>query len=122
MRPCYGLTIADPSEGLYVVKTEFVTKAGYKFYGLCTPSLENDLGQVQPYMYTDFGSITFWFGMIEPDIKEIENLYKKLNSTKDDLFPIRYKSLTETKGAKLNGKIDGFMWRPIDEDKVITIK
>lgn len=121
LRPCFGLTIADPSDGLCIVKTEFETASGKKYFGLCSPSFELKLDEVQPYMYTENGILSFWFGMLEPTRQIIDDLYKQFNETKETLFPIKFKSVVPTKGAKLQGQINGFMWRPIDIDEAITI-
>ncbi|MDZ4823500.1 MAG: hypothetical protein SH856_08580 [Flavobacteriales bacterium] len=122
LRPCFGLAVADPADGLSVVKSEFLTAAGKKFYGLCTPAFEFRLDEIQPYMFTDNGMLSFWFGMLEPTQQSIDELYKQFNENKDTLFPIKFKSVVPTKGAKLQGQIDDFMWRPIDGETVITIK
>jgi len=122
LRPCFNLTIADPAEGLYIVKTEFTTASGKKIFGLCSPALEFNLGEIQPYMFTDNGVLSFWFGMLEPTQQVIDDLYKQSGESKDSLFPVKFKSVVRTKGVKLVGVIDGFMWKPIDREKVVTIK
>jgi hypothetical protein len=122
LRPCSGLTVADPADGLCIVKAEFTTASGKTFFGLCSPAFEFNLADIQPYMFTDKGTLSFWFGMLEPTRQAIDDLYKQFGESKDTLFPIKFKSVTRTKGAKLAGLIDGFMWKPIDGEKVITIK
>ena len=122
LRPIFGSKVADPADGLYIVKTEFQTSSGKKYFGVCSPALEFKLGEIQPYMYADNDLIPFWYGMLEPDKAAIDSIYKQLGETKDTFFPIKFEAMTETKGAKLSGQLDGFMWKPIDGEKIITIK
>lgn len=120
LRPAYHLTIADPSEGLLVVKTQFQTADGKKYHGLCSPAFEYNFGDIQPYLYTENGVLSFWMGIMQPDIEYIDKLYRQFNFTADSLFPIIFKALTPYKGAPLEGQIDGFMYSVGHE--VITIK
>ena len=120
LRPCYGLTVADPADGLCIVKTEFETAAGKKYFGLCSPAFEFNMGYIQPFMFTDNTVVSFWFGVREPSQLSIDEIYKQLGETKDTFFPVKFKSVIPTKGVKLQGQIDGFMWKPIGTEKAIT--
>jgi|GEM_PF-862110 len=121
LRPCVGLSIADPSNGLCIIKAEFKANNGQKFHGICSPSFEQDLSTIQPYIIdSKVGLFPFWFGIAEPDQVVIGNFYKDLEVNKNSFFPLKYIGLTPSKGAKLQGNIDGFMWRTIEnEDKLI---
>ena len=110
LRPVFNMAIADPSEGMLVVKTEFETANGKKYLGLCTPAFEFKFGEIQPYMYTHKGVLSFWHGIYQPSEEEIQTLYEQFEESADTLFPIKFKALTETKGAKLEGTIEGFMY------------
>jgi hypothetical protein len=121
IRPCFSLKVADPADGLFVVKSEFITAHGKKFFGFCTPSFEFKFDEIQPCILTDNGIIPFWSGLLEPTRHLIDELYKQLNENKETLFPIKFKSLVPTKGVKLMGQIDGFMWQPIESETVVNI-
>lgn len=119
LRPAYNFTIADPSEGMLIVKTQYETAKGKKYIGLCSPAFEFKFGEIQPYIFTNKSKLSLWFGMFQPDKENLEKLYEQLNETADTLFPIRFKGLTPTKGAKLEGIIEGFMYLSGDEMKIV---
>jgi hypothetical protein len=119
LRPVYNFAIADPSEGMLIVKTQFETAKGKKYLGLCSPAFEFKFGEIQPYVLTNKGKLPFWFGMFQPDKGNLEKSYEQLNETADTLFPIKFKALTPTKGAKLEGIIEGFMYLSGDEVKIL---
>jgi len=120
LRPIFDATIADPADGLCIVKVEFQTSSGKIYFGLCSPAFDFKFGEIQPCMFTDKGILSFWCGMMKPERLQIENLYAQFEETKDTLFPIKFKSLTKSKGAALEGQIDGFMFLENEKVKIIN--
>jgi hypothetical protein len=119
LRPARNFTIADPSKGVLLVKTQFETVKGKKYFGFCSPAFEINFGKIQPYIITNRGKHPFWLGMFQPEKEYLEKFYAQLNETADTLFPIKFKALTPTKGVKLEGLIEGFMCLSGDEMKVL---
>jgi hypothetical protein len=119
LRPARNFTIADPSEGMLLVKTQFETVKGKKYFGFCSPAFEINFGKIQPYILTNREKLPFWFGMFQPEQEYLEKFYAQLNETANTLFPIKFKALTPTKGVKLEGLIEGFMYLSGDEMKIL---
>lgn len=88
LKPRLDLTLPHPSEGLLIVECEFETNSGNKFRGLCTPSFDDSLSNIQPYIFTDNQLAMFWFGIVQPDKETKNGIYKALGETADSLFPL----------------------------------
>ncbi len=123
LKPRLDLTFPDPSEGLLIVECEFEANSGNKFSGLCSPSFDDSISSIQPYIFTDKQITMFWFGIVQPDKKTKNEIYEALNETAESLFPIKFQSnLKMADGSRIIGQIEGFMWLTLSDSKVTTEK
>jgi hypothetical protein len=121
LKPRLDLKWPNPSEGLLIVECEFDSKSGKRFRGLCSPSFDDSVNSIQPYIIVDNQFINFWFGIIQPDKKTKDKIYEVLNETSDTLFPLKFHSRLEmADGSRISGQIDGFMWRTLYDNVVTT--
>lgn len=121
LKPRLDLEFPDPSEGLLIVECDFIAKSGKQFRGLCSPSFDNSLSSIQPYIIMDNKFVMFWFGIAQPDKETKDRVYKILGETTESLFPIKFQSkLTSADGSKISGQINGFMWMTLADKSVTT--
>jgi hypothetical protein len=109
VKPRPDVKLADPSDGLFLVRAEFSAADGTRFDGFVSPHEERHLGYTQPTIVTHAGHVRFWFGIVPPTRSALDASYRALEKTAGDLFPLRYRALVAHAGAKLQGEIDGFM-------------
>lgn len=100
----------DPDEGLFVVRAEFTAADGSIFDGFVTPDLNGDLGGIQPSVVTSEGHVSFWFGMVEPELQAIERSYSMLGVERSELFPMTFRTAVPVSGAPMEGKVPGFLY------------
>lgn len=123
LKPRLDLTFPDPSEGLLIVECEFLAKSGSKFNGLCSPTFDNSISSIQPYILFDNQFTMFWFGIVQPDKETKDGIYRVLGETADSLFPVKFQSkLPMADGSKIVGEIGGFMWMTLSDNIVKTEK
>jgi hypothetical protein len=108
---------------MYLVSTSFKLNEGTIMNGFLTPDIglkgENELGNLQPNLLTTDGPIGFWTGMFPFDENRKKEIYKRLNRTADQIFPIRFRSLDGLLSEVISGKINGFL--TIEEGKTIKV-
>jgi hypothetical protein len=109
VRPRPDLADADPGDGLFVVRAEFVACDGAQFTGYVTASEDDALGALQPTIVTAHGQVQFWLGLFGPRPGQIEQAYELLATTSERLFPLRFRALVPTAGRTREGTIDGFL-------------
>ena len=123
LKPRTDLTVADPSQGLFMIQCKFATPTGKTFHGICHPTFENSISSIQPYIFTDKGLVMFWCGAIKPTQNRKDSYYNLLNESSDSLFPLKFESTTPTVGANMSGLIEGFMWFTFaDRNKILVEK
>lgn len=109
VRPRPDLEIADPSEGILVVRAELVAADGTRFDGYLSPHSEPHVGYLQPTIVTDEGQVGFWSGMRVPARDELDGRYRVLGKSAGELFPLGYAALVPCEGAETEGTLDGFL-------------
>jgi hypothetical protein len=109
VRPRPDLARADPAEGMFIARTEFVAADGTRYYGYSSPDEDGELSYTQPTIVTAEGQVRFWFGGVPPRTGVLEASYRMLGKTATELFPVRYRAVVEHGGAPLEGEIDAFM-------------
>jgi hypothetical protein len=109
VKPRPELEIADPAEGIFIVRAEFTAADGTRFDGFVSPHEENHIGYLQPTILTEEGRVPFWFGVVPPGTPELDASYRQLGKTAAQLFPLRYRALVEHAGTELEDEINGFM-------------
>lgn len=109
VKPRPDLDRADPAEGIFIVRTEFVAADGTRFDGYASPHEEAHIFYTQPTIVTADGQVGFWFGGVPPRPGRLEASYRILGKSAAELFPVRYRALVEHGGAALEGEIGAFM-------------
>jgi hypothetical protein len=109
VKPRPDLDRADPADGLFIVRTEFVVADGTRFDGYASPHEDAYLGYTQPTIVTADGQVRFWFGGVPPRPGKLEASYRILGKSAPEVFPVRYRALVEHDGAPLEGEIGAFM-------------
>jgi hypothetical protein len=109
VRPRRDLGRADPAEGMFIVRTEFVAADGTRYDGYSAPDEDGELSYTQPTIVTAEGQVRFWFGGVPPRPDELEASYRLLGKTVTELFPVRYRAVVEHSGVAMEGEIGAFM-------------
>jgi hypothetical protein len=78
VRPRPDLTVADPGDGIFVARAEFIAHDGTRYDGYVSPSTEREFGFIQPTIVTDEGQVSFWYGAFAPKPGALEGDYKLL--------------------------------------------
>ena len=118
--PRPDLERAEPEEGLFIVRAEFVAVDGTRFDGFVSPHEEPHVGRTQPTIVTDHGQVNFWFGLFLPTQGVIEGAYRTLGKTAPELFPVRFRALVDHGGAVLEGELPAFLHYKSAEDKELV--
>jgi len=122
VKPRADLERADPGDGLFVVRAEFVSADGTRFDGYVSPQHEAELGWIQPTVVTMTGQVGFWLGAFPPRPGHLDEAYAIVGKTAGELFPIRYRAVVEHGGVPLEGELDGFMHlESVRSENVITV-
>src|SRR4029450_8039086 len=100
---------ADPAEGTFIVRTEFVAADGTRFDGYASPHEDAHIFYTQPTIVTADGQVGFWFGGVPPGPDRLEVSYRILGKSAAELFPVRYRALVEHGGAALQGGKGAFL-------------
>jgi len=112
-RPWTGDIPVSPNDTMYLVSAQFQLNDGTTMSGFLTPDIgpreENELGNLQPNLLTVDGPIGFWAGMFPFDVERKNRIYKRLNRTADQIFPIRFKSYDGLSSQVIIGTINGFL-------------
>jgi hypothetical protein len=122
VRPRPDLGRADPAEGIFIVRTEFVAADGTTYDGYSSPDEDGELSDTQPTIVTAEGQVRFWFGGVPPQPDKLEASYRLLGKTAAELFPVNYRALAEHGGARLEGEIAAFMhYESIGSERVVEV-
>ena len=127
VRPRPELKHADPGEGLFVVRAEFVSADGTHFEGYVSPqpvSAQPELrpGWIQPTIVTNAGQVGFWLGAFPPEAGDVETAYATVGKSRTETFPLHYRSVVSHGGIPLEGELDGFMHlESIGSDSIVTL-
>jgi hypothetical protein len=126
-RPWIDKFPVSPDFAMFLLKAELKLKNGEVFPGFITPCLksvyknENDLGLIQPQIFTKKGErIGFWTGMFPIDKVQIDSFYELLNNEPDKIFPIDFKAIDGLSIGVTSGKINGFLTKGKDNEVIIT--
>jgi len=114
----------SPSDGMYLVRADFVLADGTSLVGFLTPAIEdgssNALGTIQPQMYLPSGErMSFWLGMFGNPNDQATTLYSALGRAAGAIFPIRFRAPEALATGVTAGAIDGFYTVP--DGRTITI-
>jgi len=109
VRPRPDLQSAPPEEGMFVVRTGFLSYDGARYIGYATPTDREDLGYSQPTVVTDEGQVTFLYGAVPPTAEDKARAYRLLDKRGESLFPLTFRSSVPTGRVSLHGTIAGFL-------------
>ena len=121
VRPLEFNAPLDPSDGMFVVQSEFLLADGTKMQGYLSPAPKNELAYIQPIIITENGQIMFWYGIMKPLQEKITSNYSSLGKSSEQVFPLIFKSKVDILGGAIKGVIDGFSFYSQDR-KVQSIK
>jgi hypothetical protein len=119
VRPRPDLQRADPGEGMFVIRAEFVAADGTRFDGFVSPHEEASVTHTQPTIVTNAGQVNFWFGLFPPGPGAVEGAYRTLGKSAAELFPVRYRALVEHGGAVLDGEVQAFLHHKSGDDTTV---
>src|SRR5919197_5131894 len=105
VKPRADLERADPGDGLFVIRAEFVSADGTRFDGYVSPQHEARVGWIQPTVVTATGQVGFWLGGFPPGAGRLDEAYATVGKTASELFPIRYRAVVEHGGVPLEGEL-----------------
>jgi hypothetical protein len=114
-RPWSGELPVDPSLGMFLVRSQISLVDDTQFMGFITPAVgsgevsENELGLVQPYLFSEGGTlVTFWGGMFGFSEEAKKATYDLLGRSASQIFPIRFRAENGLAKGKQAGEIRGF--------------
>lgn len=126
-RPWTEKTPVSPDYAMFLIKADLKLKNGAKFQGFLTPCLEsdyqneNDLGLIQPQIFGRSGEcIGFWTGAFPMKSTEIQDFYKLIGKTPEEIFPIEFKAVEGLAIGVTSGKINGFLAIGENMDIIVT--
>jgi hypothetical protein len=109
VKPRPDLEEADPGEGLLIVRAELTARDGTRYAGYVYPSDDDEISSIQPTIATDAGQVNFWLGAFPPRAGQLERGYEVVGKTAEELFPVRYRALVPSNGARLEGEVPAFL-------------
>lgn len=109
VKPRPDLVEVNPSEGSFIVRAEFIARDGSRFDGYAWPQLDSAFS-VQPTLVTENGQVNLWYGSFVPEAQRLDKEYALLGKTRNELFPIRFRSVVPVRGVRLEGEVPGFMY------------
>jgi len=122
-RPHTGKLPADPSGGMFLVRTAIELRDGSRYPGFVTPAaagwdkrpgggpmLKHDhiLGTQQPQIFVGDRAFGFWGGMAGIPGRTQQELYAALGKAPDAVFPLRFTAETGLAMGIAEGEVDGF--------------
>lgn len=126
-RPWIGNIPVSPDHAMFLVKADLLLSCGDTFTGFLTPCLnseykhENDLGLIQPQIFTKAGErFGFWTGMFPIEKSDIDHFYKLMEKGPDQIFPIIYKAEHGLSSGVTSGKINGFLTKRGNDNVLIA--
>lgn len=109
VKPRFDLAEANPSEGMFIVRAEFIAHDGSRFDGYVSPQLDSTFN-VQPTLVTEYGQVNLWYGSFVPKAEQLDKDYALLGKTSDELFPVRFRAVVPARGVPLEGEVPGFLY------------
>jgi len=125
VRPVKTSGALDTAESGFIVRAAFVLADGTQMIGFLNTPFQGDdsLGRLQPVIATDQGQIFFWYGMMKPDARILEQRYKWLGRKSKAVFPVQVESDVRLKDGPVRTTIPGFMaMKDFKTKKIIVIK
>jgi hypothetical protein len=117
-RPWTKGTPVQPSNAMFLVKSEFTLADGTKHEGFITPQQPEqknnepylDLSILQPYIFVEDGNkVGFWLGCMPPNVIETvkKDNYSLIGKSPEDIFPIVFKIQNGLATGIVDGNIPG---------------
>jgi len=115
VKPSDDTEVPGYSPGTFVVATDFQLSDGSLMEGYIYSGEGDDFSCIQPNLIVDSGQINIWFGIQVPEVEKLKKIYDLLEKTREQLFPICYKTRVAINGSRLNGTIKGFGARTLKD-------
>jgi hypothetical protein len=117
VRPRPDVLAVDYRGGMFVVRARFVARDRTEFLGHADPDPYAG-GMQHPHIVTTEGHVGFWWGIREPSQEDLTDAYRRLGTTADHLFPLRFEGTVALAGPPLQGTLLGFYWssQPLGSD------
>ncbi len=112
VRPYESDLPLNACERMFIVRANIWLADGTHLCGYLTPPVngEFDLGTIQPAVVVREGQVSFWYGIITPEPRQIEASYARLGKTSaSEVFPLRFESDVELVGGTVAGELLGFI-------------
>ncbi|QFZ91813.2 hypothetical protein [Synechococcus elongatus] len=123
VRPYEGNQPLNPTDGMFIVCAHFLLADGTRMQGYLTPPVQGDssLGTLQQTIFKIEGRVSFWFGMLTPEPKQLAEIYACLGKlSSQEVFPIQLESDVELTCGSVAGQLPGFLI--LEEFATIKIK
>lgn len=122
VRPWEGSAPLDPSDGMFVVRANFVLADRTRFVGYLTPSPPRgtSIGTIQPIVVTEHGQVMFWCGAMAPTAERLRGAYAKLRREGSAVFPCEYFADVALLGGAITGSVNGFMHYRSFSDRTVV--
>ena len=120
-RPWDGGLPVNASDGMSLVRTNFVFADGSELTGFSTPAFNaDDIGAMQPQVFVDNRMFGFWCGMLGIAQRKRSDFYSALGKTPSEVFPIQFAGDRDLTGGICSGKIEGFY--SVRDDRTIQVE
>lgn len=126
-RPWIDKLPVSPDIAIFLVKADLKIKDGEEYSGFITPCLKseyknnNELGVIQPQIFTKSGEfLGFWNGIFPIEKEKIDSFYNLMNKEPAEIFPIDFKAIEGLSTGVTSGRINGFLTRGKENEVLIT--
>jgi hypothetical protein len=99
--------ISENSNHVYIVLTEFILNNRTRFTGFCSPQDPSGLDYIQPVLFTQNGQVNIYMDN-GWDNKAKQDALRKIELTKDHVFPIEFETKIKCENRFYFGKILDF--------------
>jgi len=120
-RPWTGLLPVDPDHAMFLVRATFNLADGTTLTGFVTPSTTQDLGNLQPQLFSESGQrVSFWLGRF-PRAEDRNAAYRAVGKTAAQIFPIRFAANDQLCRGVASGTLEGFSSIPDGSNGKATV-
>lgn len=97
-------------EGRYLLRAEFTLADGTREDGHVTydPEDAGSIGEREPTLCTGHGQLPLWRGVLVPTARDLASHYAALGRTREQVFPLTWKSVLHPVDGPLTGGLAGF--------------
>ena len=119
VKPSEDSEVPAYSPGAYIVAADFVLADGTALEGYIYSGEPEDFQCTSPHIFATGGDVSFWWGHRAPGPDQIAAIYKRLERSAEQVFPIRYQTRVPLNGSLMKGTVPGFGILASDADYLI---